>query len=79
MRIYTIYDRVAEEAGPIFSAGNDGVALREFNQLIAETFDKSDYKLLYLADFEPKECKLTVQVTPVEVTNYYNLTAEVVK
>ena len=29
-RLYTVRDLVAEENGPIFTAKNDGVALRQF-------------------------------------------------
>lgn len=52
MRLYTIYDNVALEAGPLFPAKNDGVAWRQFQQLLAETYNKEDYSLLYCGDFD---------------------------
>lgn len=46
-RIYTIYDRTAEEAGPLFEAPNDGVALRNFRNLMEKVpgYQRSDYRL----------------------------------
>lgn len=43
--IYTIYDKVAQEAGPLFLAKNDEVALRMVN-------NSPELKAMNLADFE---------------------------
>lgn len=43
--IYTIYDKVAQEAGPLFLAKNDAVALRMVN-------NSPEFKTMNLADFE---------------------------
>lgn len=69
IRLYTIYDRVAEEAGPIFSAINDGVAVRQFRQLSREIspIDKDSYKLYFLGQFDTSVMSITVEVLPSEV------------
>lgn len=36
MRLYVIFDRVAEEAGPIFEAKNDAVAQRQLRALFVQ-------------------------------------------
>ena len=44
-RLYTIRDLVAEENGPIFTAKNDGVALRQFKEILTSIQnDPEEYK-----------------------------------
>ncbi len=54
VNIYTIYDKVACEAGPIFQAKNDGVALRCFMSLMKDTPNvvPSDYDVYCLGKFD---------------------------
>ena len=54
VNIYTIYDKVACEAGPIFQAKNDGVALRCFMSLIKDTpnINSTDYDVYCLGEFD---------------------------
>ena len=54
VNIYTIYDKVACEAGPIFQAKNDGVAFRCFMSLIKDTANvvPSDYDVYCLGEFD---------------------------
>ena len=40
VNVYTIYDVVADECGPIFQAKNDTVALRCFMSLFSKLFVK---------------------------------------
>jgi len=52
--LYTVYDELAEEAGPIFCAKNDAVAERQFIALkaqIAET-ERSKYHLYFLGEYD---------------------------
>ena len=47
--VYTIYDDVAKECGPIFSSKNDAVAFRAFNSFIEQVnVPKEDYSLFCL-------------------------------
>ena len=54
VNIYTIYDKVACEAGPIFQAKNDAVALRCFMSLMKDTPNvfPSDYDVYCLGEFD---------------------------
>lgn len=52
-KLYTVYDSVAEEAGPIFQAVNDAVAMRNYNNMLASTphINPAEYKLLCVGIF----------------------------
>ena len=54
VNIYTIYDKVACESGPIFQAKNDTVALRCFMSLMKETpsVNPTDYDVYCLGEFD---------------------------
>ena len=54
VNIYTIYDSVAKECGPIFQAKNHDVAVRAFHSLMAETSNvvSTDYDLYCLGEFD---------------------------
>ncbi len=54
VNIYTIYDKVACECGPIFQAKNDGVAFRCFMSLMKDTptVSPSDYDVYCLGVFD---------------------------
>lgn len=67
-KLYTIFDRRAEEAGPIFMAKNDSVAMRSFENLLNEEGVKQDeYKLLDLGVFDNEKCIITTKKDPEEV------------
>lgn len=63
--IYTIYDTVAKECGPIYQAKNHDVAVRAFKSLISDTpnVKVSDYDLYCLGEFDTEKCSFV----PVEV------------
>lgn len=67
--LYTILDRVAEECGPIFEACNDGVALRNFKNLLDKVppYQKSEYRIYKVGTFDNKTMALVTFVTPEEV------------
>lgn len=54
VNIYTIYDTVAKECGPIFQAKNDEVAVRAFHGLIGDTpnVKATDYEIYCLGEFD---------------------------
>lgn len=65
MNLYTIYDKVAKEAGPIFEAKNDGVALRQITDMVKNQAIKiSEYHLVKLGTFD----KETVEIKPLKST-----------
>lgn len=67
MRLYCIYDRVAQESGPIYEAKNDAVALRMTQQYIAEHGD--EYYVLYLGDYYHDPVKLVSLDVPLRVVS----------
>lgn len=66
MRLYTIYDRLAQEAGPIFECKNDAVALRSIVDVIKHDYDR--YHLLYLGHFNHDPVSLISLEVPEEVS-----------
>lgn len=64
MRLYSIYDVVAEEYGPLFEAKNDAVARRQFQALAQQhKFDvhSGDFQLWYFGQFGKSSGELDVQ------------------
>lgn len=68
--VYVIYDRIAEESGPMFEATNDGVALRQacnvLKPLPASLLD--DYQLVKIGEYDTKE--MQVYVIPPVIIDY---------
>ncbi len=58
VNIYTIFDKVQEECGPVFQAKSDVVAYRAFKRIISDTpsvhFDDYDLYCLGLFDTESR-------------------------
>lgn len=54
MHLYVVHDRLAEESGPVFTAKNDDVARRMYQQLIAnEKVSPEEYVLIHIAQYNP--------------------------
>lgn len=68
MGLYTVYDRVAEEAGPCFLAVNDGVAIRQYRQLLknSQVVTEDEYHLFRLGSYDSKTM-VVVSQAPVRV------------
>ena len=68
MRVYMIWDRLAEEAGPVFESVNNLTALRGYHKMLSRQGDKPDeYKLLWIGEIDHKSCKAVILDEPVEV------------
>lgn len=54
VNIYTIYDILAKECGPIFQAKNDDVAVRAFYSLLSDTPNTmaNEYEIYCLGEFD---------------------------
>lgn len=52
MNLYVIYDRVAEQSGPIFEAINDGIAFRQYEQVMRQATIPDDYMLLRVGSID---------------------------
>jgi len=68
-RIYTIYDKVAQQSGPVFQAPNDATAQRQLRHLLNQPgIVADDFQLWCIGEFddEPKDgevCKLIAYAT----------------
>lgn len=56
--LYVVRDVVAEMYGPIMEAVNDDVAKRQFTQLLKQVFEKNDYVLVKIGNFDESNLKL---------------------
>nr|QJB20394.1 MAG: nonstructural protein [Microvirus sp.] len=57
--VYVVYDKVAEEAGPPFTAVNDAVAQRMFAQMNIPLSLRSEYDLVRVAFYDSKDMLLS--------------------
>ena len=57
VNIYTIYDKVAEESGPVFQAKNDMVAVRMLKSLVSDNPNISidEYEVYCLGEFDTEK------------------------
>lgn len=67
-KIYVVYDRVAEESGPVFEAKNDGVAIRQYLHLIkTKNMVPADFNLLHVGEIDHDVSVITANPAPIEV------------
>lgn len=64
---YVIYDRTAEESGPVFEAKNDGIALRNFQLMLEDKPFAEDYVLLCVGSIDHDTSVITGTLDPREV------------
>lgn len=74
--IYTIYDKVAEECGPLFQAKSDAVACRAYRTSLANVQDTDDYKLLRVGYIDKETGIITSQI-PEEIDPFSVIITEV--
>lgn len=78
-RLYTIFDKIADDAGPLFGAKNDDVAKRQFRNFIKESNNNpsgikiniDEYSLVYVGDFDTTRMTLTSIDRPVVLNVMY--------
>ena len=69
LHLYTVHDTVAGEAGPLYSAKNDVVAIRMYKQLIEHDHcNPLEYQLWHVGTYETE---FRVTETTVLETNVY--------
>lgn len=58
--LYTVFDRVANEAGPIFAAKNDAVAVRAARNLMDQDsiVREEEYQLYKVGNYYPEEVRV---------------------
>lgn len=69
MNLYTIFDKVAEESGPIYEAINDGVARRNYVNTMRNTPShlRGDYALFRLGSYDSKNMSVEALKMPLEI------------
>lgn len=65
MNLYTVYDKVAEESGPLYEAKNDAVALRMVLKYLA---DNPDYELFCVGEYNHDIMQLACYQEPIKVS-----------
>lgn len=71
-KLYSIYDLVACEYGPLFQCKNDGVAKRNFIELVknSSVFNVKDYELRCLGSFNVDTGSFDVHVAAPVVVDF---------
>ena len=64
MNMYMIYDNAAEEAGPVFEAKNDTIAIRNYTKLLKDTEFADDFELYRVGYVD----RTTMEVAPLQPT-----------
>lgn len=65
--LYVIFDKVAQEAGPIQCAKNDGIARRMFVQAIKDATFPDDFKILCVGEYDSEEVSFDIYLVPKEI------------
>lgn len=67
--VYTIYDCLQEESGPVFEQVNNAVAWRAYTQFLRrEQQSPAEFKLLRIGVIDHSTIKATILDTPEEIT-----------
>ena len=59
MSLYTVYDRLAQESGPVFEAKNDAVAMRGYRKMLGDNINPEEYRLLKVGKINHRTQELT--------------------
>jgi len=69
VNLYVIYDMVAEESGPVLEAKNDGVAARQFREVLSKSkCSPGEMKLLRLGSIDHQTQTVRLEDVPEEVS-----------
>lgn len=68
LKIYTVYDTVAQDAGPLFTAVNTGVATRQYRALLNDIPEaqRSEFKLMEIGSYSSHAPQVIPQ-EPIEI------------
>lgn len=73
VNLYVIYDKIAGECGPVYSAINDGVAIRQVCILMHDVFNVADYLLLCVGRMDTSSCEVEPCHYEVDFISLYDL------
>lgn len=60
VKLYVLYDVLAQEASPITEAINDDVACRAFRPILETVVDPYDYQVVCIGSIDKTTCQLTL-------------------
>lgn len=72
--LYVVYDKVAEESGPPFTAKNDAVAIRAAVSLLvnSDVLYIDDYELYRIAEIDNKTLQIElISIEAIEIKTAY--------
>ena len=78
-KLYTVYDRVAEEFSPLATQKNDAVAIRSFRDVIGDKNNPGDYYLVRVGEFFPETGVLDVYPYQWDILHDCEFDVDVVK
>lgn len=67
MKVYTIFDTVANKSGPLFEAENDGVASRNYKQLIQGNLFAHEFLLYCVGVYDYDTMVITPTNQPIHI------------
>lgn len=67
VRLYALYDRVAQEFSPIAEFRNDGLAYRAFKDALKDNPHADDFKPLFLGEYDKTKGWITPATLPSEL------------
>lgn len=71
VKLYVVRDLVAGECGPVFSAVNDGVAVRQSCQLLHTVIDVNDYALIRVGTIDTDSMEIIPDYHEVDFRSVY--------
>lgn len=70
MNVYSIYDMVAQECGPLFEAINDGVAVRHMVQAMRNVENPAEYQLIHVGEVTRETGQVILLPVPNRVISF---------
>ena len=71
-KLYVVRDLVAGEAGPVFTAKNDGIAIRQTCQLLHGCIDVNDYALYQVGTIDTEEMEIQPEIKQISFEQLYS-------
>ena len=72
-KLYVVRDLVAGEAGPVFTAKNDGIAIRQTCQLLRGCIDINDYALFQVGTIDTEEMEILPDIKEISFRQLYDV------
>ena len=72
-KLYVVRDLVAGEAGPVFTAKNDGVAIRQTCMLLHDCIDVNDYALFQVGTIDTEEMEIQPEIKEISFRQLYSV------